>query len=199
MVAPLTGESSDRPSPRPSPKTVGVLLAGMVAAMTSSAAAHPHHTSRGEARLNPATGNLEVSIAVSIDAIDRAIAGRHRDPHRWRSRSSTHAASHRGSKRVEGALAIYLAQNFAVTTPSGKAKLRFVGWEPEGQQIWLHFEMLSVRSLNGATITHTLLMNVEPGQLNTLRLRSGPFKTSLIFDREHRQHTVETTTAAPSQ
>lgn len=165
--------------------TGGSVLAVAGLLMTAApVAAHPHHTSVSEAELNPKTGHLEVSLGVSAPDLLRALM----------------AADGRAAKWTDSDLsarvAKYLTPRFQVTTARGPARLRLVGWAPERQRVWLHFELLDVKRLHGARVANTVLMEIEPGQLNTVRVRSGGFRRSMVFDRVRREHRIDTHEAA---
>jgi len=157
-----------------------VFALGVIGAFTAPAFAHPHHVSRGEASLNAKTGHLEVSLLVPAKDLQRALVAFDGQPVRWKA------------KTLDARLAKYVADTFRVRTDDGLSRLRFAGWAPSGQRLWLHFEALDVPRLHGVTITHTLLMKVEPSQLNVLKLQSGSYQASLMFDRDHSTRTIDT-------
>ena len=156
----------------------------MALLVAGSANAHPSHSSRAEATLNPQTGHLEVSLLVEADALIRALQRRDGRPVDWSDKAF--------GPRIVG----YLDQTFRVTTGHGPRKLAFAGWEPAGPQVWLHFEVKSVGRLHGAVLMHSFLMDVEPSQLNTVSLRSGAFKTTLVFHRRQTTARINTRTAS---
>lgn len=148
------------------------------------AEAHPHHFARGEAVLNASTGHLEVSISVEADALAKAI------------RTREVGASTASEQSARARLVKYLESRFKTRTPAGWAKLKLAGWEPDGQRMWVHFEMLDVKRVHGLAVTCRLLFDVEPSQVNTLRLKAGAYGRSLVFDRDHPTRVVDATANA---
>ena len=153
-----------------------LLVCACVCLAPSVASAHPDHQSQAEATLNPETGHLEVSLSVDPASLASALTPRSRQ---WTQRTMADRIEH------------YLTGCFRIETPIGLRKLRFIGLEPEGARVWLHFEVLDVGRLHGATVTHTCLMEVELRQVNALRLRAGPFSKSVLFDSEGPRHTID--------
>ncbi len=158
-----------------------VALAATLVVGPPSAEAHPHHFARGEAVLNAKTGHLEVSVSVEAAALAKAAKVRNvEDP----------AAA---EETFRARLVDYLGHRFKVRTQRGWATLKLAGWEPDGQRMWIYFEMLDVKRVHGLAITCRLLFDVEPAQVNTLRVKAGAFGRSLVFDRDHPTRVVDAT------
>ena len=151
-------------------------------APAGSATGHPYHVSRGEAVLNSETGHLEVSVSVEASSLVEAVEAADGRPMKWSEQDLTRR------------LGAYVAKRFSLSTATGaKAKIAMAGWAPEGQRVWLHFEVRSVETLHGATIAHEILMDAEPTQVNALRVKAGSFQQTLVFESTQRSHRIDTT------
>ena len=162
-------------------RVLGILAVGLVTLPALLAQSHPHHYARGEAAINPRTGHLEVSLSVEAEALRKALVDDAGALPQW------------SDPATERLAAAYVRSRFTVTTRRGPSKLRWAGWEPNGQRIWLHFEMLDVGRVHGARISCRLLTEIEPSHVSTIRISAGSFKTSLTFDKKRSVRSVDAT------
>ncbi len=124
--------------------------------LLSVAWAHPSYVSLAEAEHR--AGKLEVSLQLTLHDLQRVL---HPKP------------------VTEAAAADYLRKSFVVKVGSKTAAVEWVGWAPGAQQAWLYFA-LPVARLEGATLSYTLFLD-EPLQVNTLNLKQGRARATLIF------------------
>ena len=69
-----------------------------------------------------------------------------------------------------------------VTDRAGKAlDLRWVGMEPRVDEVWVYVEATSTEGLDGATIADLVFFELFDDQVNTVNLKDGHRRTTLVF------------------
>jgi hypothetical protein len=124
-------------------------------------ARHPMHTSVAEVR--EAAGRVEVTIRVFPDDLEAAVPGA--------------AKADAGSS-----LADYVLGTFAIAGRDGQpVPLRWRGVEHVGDVLRLRLEGGSRASLAGAAISHGLLLEHFPDQVNVVRATYDGHTATLLF------------------
>jgi hypothetical protein len=156
----------------------------MLLGLTTSAAAHPIHTSMAEADYNPTARNLEVALRVFADDFEAALTEREK---RTILIDRTPAAEFDALARA------YLAEYFTVRAPDGaRVPLTWIGREiKEGaNELWLYFEAPLPQGVEGCTIHHAMLRDQFSNQINSVHVRDGSRRTTLVFLPSHREKRV---------
>ncbi len=158
-----------------------------MALIASSAAvsAHPIHTSVAEADYNATTRTLEVALRVFADDFEAALTTREQ-------RKISLARTPTGE--FETLTRAYLAQHFTVKSPAGAAvPLRWIGRElkESANELWLFFEVPLPDGVEGATIHHAMLRAEFSNQINSVLVRDGSRRTTLVFLPSHREKRVK--------
>lgn len=156
------------------PSAVRLLLA-IAIAFPAFAFAHPLHTSIAEADYNRTTRQLEVAVRVFADDFEAALGARSK---KKISLEKTPAAELDALSRA------YLAEHFNVKSRDGvPAVPRWVGRDlkDSANELWLFFEVPLPGGIDGVTIRHALLMDRFSDQLNSVHVRDGPRKLTLVF------------------
>jgi hypothetical protein len=156
----------------------------MLLALGAKAAAHPIHTSIAEADYNPTARNLEVALRVFADDFEAALTARER---RTISLERTPAAEFDALTRA------YLAEYFTVKTMDGsRVTLHWIGREiKEGaNELWLYFAAPLPQGVDGTTIHHAMLRDQFSNQINSVHVRDGSRRTTLVFLPSHREKRV---------
>jgi hypothetical protein len=159
------------------------LLAGLLATVPPLAA-HAIHTSVAEADYNAATRRLEVSLRVFIDDFEAALSVHAR-------RRLSLAATPR--EEFDAATRTYLAEKFTVRTPDGQfAPLVWVGREVRDaeNELWFHFEVALPGGVEGCRVHHQALGEQFPTQINSVRVRDGERRLTLVFLPRQTEKTV---------
>jgi len=159
------------------------LLAGLLATVPPLAA-HAIHTSVAEADYNAATRRLEVSLRVFIDDFEAALSVHAR-------RRLSLAATPR--EEFDAATRTYLAEKFTVRTPDGQlAPLIWVGREVRDaeNELWFHFEVALPGGVEGCRVHHQALGEQFPTQINSVRVRDGERRLTLVFLPRQTEKTV---------
>jgi hypothetical protein len=140
---------------------VTFLLAVIPLFASTPPARHPMHTSVAEVR--QAAGRVEVTIRIFPDDLAAAVP---RAP----------------GADADSALASYVLPRFAVAGRDGRAiGLRWIGMERVGDVVRLQLEGDVESGLDGATISHGLLLERFPDQVNVVRAIYGGHTATLIF------------------
>ena len=155
-----------------------------VVATTPPAGAHAIHASVAEADYNAETRRLEVSLRVFIDDFEAALSVHAR-------RRLSLAATPR--EEFDAAARAYLAEKFTVRTPDGRiVPPTWVGREVRDaeNELWFHFEVPLPGGVEGCRVHHQALGEQFPGQINSVRLRDGERRLTLVFLPRQTEKTV---------
>lgn len=157
-------------------------------------ASHPFHVTTAEARWNPESGRLEISVRchpIDLENSLRKMTGKQIDLDK--------------TSEVDSLITDYLNQHFILRDPakkanesadlkiepkaekpkaeaqSGLAKLHWVGKEIDAKWAWIYFELEPESGAGDLTLTNTLLMEVLEDQTNTVLILQGTKRKSLLF------------------
>ncbi len=161
-----------------------VRLAWLVIALASPACAHPIHTSTAEAEYSRTTQTLAVALRVFVDDFEAALSAQ---AGRQLSLAQTPPAEFDSLARA------YLAERFTVRTRGGTAVApRWVGREikPADNELWFHCEFPLAEGIEGARLRHGALGEQFPNQINSVRIRDGDRKATLVFLPKQSEKTV---------
>lgn len=156
----------------------------MLLALGANAAAHPIHTSIAEADYNPTARNLEIALRVFADDFEAALTAREK---RTISLDRTPAADFDALTRA------YIAEYFTVKATDGsRVTLHWIGREiKEGaNELWLYFAAPLPQGVDGTTIHHAMLRDQFSNQINSVHVRDGARRTTLVFLPSHREKRV---------
>ena len=152
-------------------------------------ATHPGHYSFAEVAVNRQTGKLEVGLAVLAEDLERVLSLR-----------AEKNVTLEGSTDVDQRIIAYLGLTFRATRVDGKpAAFQWVGKKLDGQDCWLFFtcdlgEAGKRHGFAGVTLTHQVLCDLEPLQMNSVKLMDGRWSRNATF---HRQAPSRTLRPAP--
>ena len=173
-----------------SPGSAGVggahflLLAWLALAVAPAPRAHPIHTSIADAAYSHVAQKLEVGLRVFVDDFE-AVLSAHLKRHI--SLAQTPPAEFDALARA------YLAERFTVRTREGAiVPPRWSGREikPADNELWFYFEVPLAGGVEGARIRHGALGEHFPNQINSVRIRDGDRKTTLVFLPKQSEKTV---------
>ena len=137
------------------------------------ASAHPIHTSYAEADFRAETNKLEVALRVYPDDLEAALTAR---------AGKKITLEHTPPPAFDVLLLAYLRATFLLRAADGTAPtLHLVGRElkDHDQHLWIYFECTLPGGLSGARLSHRVLRDTFPEQLNALRL--GKTAPSVLF------------------
>jgi len=140
----------------------------------------PLHLSLTEATLNRERGRLQLTVRVQTADLEAVLSER---------------AKHKISASEPGELATlaleYVREQLRLTSPRGETlRLEWAGHDVAEKQLFLFFETPLNGSLQGLRIANTLLLERLPDQINSVDLRDGAVKQTLVFSREITELTV---------
>lgn len=167
-----------RPSPRPSSRPVARLTVYLALFLISSAlaplaTAHPIRTSFAEADFRPETKKLEIALRVYPDDLEAALTAR---------AGQTISLARTPPPAFDLALLAYLRATFLLRAADGTTPtLHLVGRElkDNDQHLWIYFECTLPVGLAGTRLSHGVLRDAFPEQLNALRV--GKAGKTLLF------------------
>ncbi len=147
--------------------------------------AHPIHTSRAESEYNATTRTLEVALRVFADDFEAALTTREK---------RTISLARTPAEEFEALTRAYLEQHFTVKSQAGAAvPLRWVGREfkESANELWLYFHALLPDGVEGVAIHHAMLREEFSNQINSVLVRDGSRRTTLVFLPSHREKRVK--------
>ena len=152
------------------------LAVGLVAfALTPAASAHPIRTSFAEADFRPETKKFEIALRVYPDDLEAALTA-----HAGRPISLAQTPP----PAFDLALLAYLRATFLLRAADGSTPtVHLVGRElkDDNQHLWIYFECALPGGLAGTHLSHRVLRDAFPTQLNALRV-GRPGKTLLFLN-----------------
>ena len=140
---------------------LSLTLAGEIA----HGAMHPDHVSLTEIEVNPKTGNLEVSLRVWPEDLEKLLTKLNGEPVEL------------NSKTLKELMPDYLKEKFIVRSfaePPSKQKtlpIRWVGAEVEVASAWLYFEVQTAGSKSDWEIDNKIFCDLNDDQLNYVSVR----------------------------
>jgi len=132
---------------------------------STSASAHPVHTSYAEADYRPASGKLEIAWRLFSDDAEAALS-------RLKGRAVSLAQT--PAPELDALLVAYVRAAIAVKTPARAAvTLTWVGREvvDGGQHLWIYVECVLPGGPERARVAHRGLREVFGDQINSIRVR----------------------------
>ncbi len=160
----------------------GVLIASL--ALSLSARAHPIHRSIAEADYKAATATLEISLRVFADDFEAVLSTRAK---KKISLETTPAAE------LDAIARAYLTEKFTVKSAGGAGPaFRWIGREFKDaeNELWFYFEVSLPGGVAGTRIHHAVLADHFRDQLNSVLVRDGTRKTTMVFLPNHTEKTV---------
>ena len=167
-----------RPAPLRFPRrfaaSAGILLGFLVSfVFTPLATAHPIRTSFAEADFRPETKKFEIALRVYPDDLEAALTARAGQPI---------SLARTPPPAFDLALLAYLRATFLLRAADGTTPtLHLVGRElkDNDQHLWIYFECNLPVGLAGTRLSHGVLRDAFPEQLNALRV--GKAGKTLLF------------------
>jgi hypothetical protein len=146
----------------------------LLAAVATTAEAHPFHTSIAEAEWNEKSGRLEVALKLRPENLERAL----------RLRTKRNVVLER-TPELDQIIRRYLNDKFVIEDAGKRpAKLIWVGKEVTLKEVWLYFEFPMPDGPAGMHLTNRVLFDLGRDQVNTVNFRLREKRTSLTFSRE---------------
>ena len=153
-------------------------------ALATSASAHPIHRSIAEADYNQKTHTLEVALRVYADDFEAALSGRTK---RKISLEKTPAAE------LDALAHAYVEETFTIKTrDDAPAALHWIGRKLKDaeNELWFYFEVRLPGGVEDAKIRHAVLADQFRDQLNSVLVRDGARKITLVFLPTHTEKSV---------
>ncbi len=144
-----------------------VMSTALVAMFVSTIAAHEYHASTAEVEHNPESCRVEVALQVIPEDLEAAL-----------SRDAGQAGWLDKTGHVDQQIGAYLSAHFRVVGPSGESQpIVWVGKEVSHRAAWLYFEIPveenATEKATSRTLENRILLDLEPGQINTVLFRNG--------------------------
>lgn len=151
-----------------------VLMWGVACcASAASLVGHPYHETLAEIEYNVETHALEVAVRFDPIALE-------------------HALSVAARKRItparedyESLLEAYIDVRVMARAYGGElAELSWVGVEHDDRDTWVYFELVFEGPADQIVFTNTLLVEINPYQVNTVLYRAGSYKQSVLMSEQ---------------
>lgn len=147
------------------------------AALETTTARHAYHASILELRLNPETQQVEMSLKVFTDDLEKAL-----------SQGQPAPVSLRDQGRALPLADRYLRQHLALSLPNGQVlTVQFLGMQAEKDAYWLYAKAPLPRPTAALRLRYTLLLDVFADQMNIVNAEAGAKKTSALLRNGHEE------------
>jgi hypothetical protein len=159
-------------------------VAVIATTLSTLAHGHPIHRSIAEADYNRATHTLEVALRVYADDFEDALGA---------GAKKKISLEKTASAELDRLIRTYVAEHFVVKTADGTAIAhRWIGRELKDaeNELWIYFEVALPGGIEGVKIHHAVLSHHFRDQLNSVLVRDGPRKVTLVFLPTHGEKTV---------
>jgi len=148
--------------------------------LASPAHAHRFHVSIADAEFNESSQRLEVALNINARDAEEAL-GRHGE---W-------AQPAKDRSEIDRRLSTYVAERWSFFSADGQTQgPTWLGYQIEGEHLWLYFEVTLPGGLDGARIENRMFFELDPRQVNTVNFREGDWRFSVAFSRDRRTRTL---------
>ena len=139
-----------------------LLIAVCVLSTCGTASAHRSHGTLAEVEW--VDGRLEVALQVQMEQLDRA-------------RAQLAMKGEEGARRL-------ITEHFVLTKRDGsRAPIKWIGIESKVFVAWLYFEVALDAPLAEYRLRHSLFTGQEAKQVNTVLLKHGARRATIVFTR----------------
>ncbi|MCO6458355.1 MAG: hypothetical protein J5I93_23860 [Pirellulaceae bacterium] len=145
----------------------------ILAAAALPAQAHPFHVSLAEVEYNAARCRLEVALRVHPGDLEQVL------------RRGSQPLDLEHSTGIDDQILPYLRRTFQVRADGGpQCPLRWVGKEVTLKDAWLYFEVLLPADARQLACSNRLLFDRQADQVNTMQVRAGQRRQSIVCTRD---------------
>jgi hypothetical protein len=159
---------------------IGLMIVGLSTSLRAAAEKNPLHLSLTEASYDHAKGRLLLTVRVQKADLEAALSER---------------TQHKITAADPGELAPpaldYVRETLHLKNPRGETlRLEWAGLDTTETQIFLFFESSLIGGIQDLRITNTLLQERFTDQINSVEIRDGALKQTLVFARGTSEATV---------
>ena len=153
---------------------LAVALAAVAAfPRTSQLAPHTFHASLAQIEFNSGAGTAEIAIRLFTDDLENALSGR-----------SGRRIRMDVTPSAEQLTLAYLREVFELTGADGQPRtLSWVGAEATVNTVWVYLEAKMPGGLAGARVENRIFFELFDDQVNTVNVKQGEERASLVFER----------------
>lgn len=149
----------------------------------SHAVAHPLHLTVSEVTYNRDTAKLEVAMRFFPDDLETVL-----------TKEAGRPVSVSKPEDIASNVLPYLKRTWLTKATNGKAStVEWAGLDITDTHVWVFFEFSLPGGLLGAELHVTSLQELFDDQLNSVQLRDGAFKQTLIFAKTDQAKRVSAT------
>jgi hypothetical protein len=142
----------------------------------SVAIAHPTHVTMSQMRHNEESASIETSLQIDAHHLENAMESRTGEPFDLEK-----------TPNADALLREYIGDRILARTgdtrePSSTPQhtIAWIGYEVEDEYAWLYFEISVPEGVDGVFISNRILFEMEPKQANSMILRHGEERISLL-------------------
>ena len=134
----------------------------------TDAGAHPVYVSVTSIEFNEKQQMLEVSCKLFIDDMEKFLKG-----YSGHKVDLLHAAQ---DGKTDSLLSTYLAAHLSLQVNGSSAPLKYAGFEPDGDVIYVYFEADDIKAVNRLEVKNSILYDYKPGQVSVINVKVGDNK-----------------------
>lgn len=144
---------------------------------------HPTHVTMGEFEYNEDTQSLECALCLFQEDV-RAVLHRLTDQ----------VIDLENNDRIDPLLQQYVRENFWVaTTDRQECPLQWLGYEVEGQHLWVYFQVPLAAEPTNLLLGHRMFMEIQPGNIAAFQFKWGWRRATLQFNLESQARRLDWT------
>jgi hypothetical protein len=163
-----------------SQKSLGLMVMGL--ALVGLIALHPYHVSIAEIHQNPESGKLEITIQAIPEDLIKVL--------QEQSVNKLHIGEARESQLADSLLAGYLKANFLLRANERAIDVYYLGKEVFPDAFWCYLESDSLSEMNTLQITNTILIELNPTQMNIVHIFIGKEKRTAYLNHDMQSKVV---------
>lgn len=146
-------------------------------------ALHPFHASITEIRYNADKQNLEVSHRLFLNDIENTLNTRYHQ--------ELDLVKNLHSAKADSLIQLYIKEHFSMTQHGKPVDMHFLGYEREENAVWCYQEAKGFAKAPSLEIFNNILTETFDDQVNLVHGFVGDEETTLQFDKEDTQHTLD--------
>ena len=136
--------------------------------LLTSAEVHPVYVSVTSIEFNEKQQILEVSCKLFIDDMEKFLKGRS-----GRKIDLLHPVQ---DGKTDSLLSTYLSAHLSLQVNGSSAPLKYAGFEPDGDVIYVYLEADEIKGVNRLEVKNSILYDYKPGQVSVINVKVGDSK-----------------------
>jgi hypothetical protein len=140
---------------------------------------HPLHLSVSDIEYNPETKSLEITQRLFADDLEDAL-------HHQNS-GKVDVLNPADPARLSALIGRYLQQNFQLQLNGKQTETKYLGYEIEGDAVWVYMEVPNVRRIKSISVQNTVFFEMFDDQVNLINVdKDGEIRSLKLSSSQKR-------------